>query len=75
MKNSSRLVTKIARNLTRSISGSVSSSASWSTRSLKSSQDSSRLMYSELSSRATALSATAAGALGDPNPSGPLRSD
>ena len=46
MKNSSRLVTKIARNFSRSISGSDSSSASCSTRSLKSSQDSSRLMYS-----------------------------
>ncbi len=47
MKNSSRLVAKIARNFRRSISGSDSSSASWSTRSLKSSQDSSRLMYSD----------------------------
>ena len=48
MKNSSRLVTKIARNLSRSISGSDSSSASWSTRSLKSSQDSSRLANSRI---------------------------
>ena len=44
MKNSSRLVAKIARNFRRSISGSDSSSASCSTRSLKSSHDSSRLM-------------------------------
>ena len=42
MKNSSRLVAKIDRNLTRSSSGTVSSSASSSTRSLNLSQLSSR---------------------------------
>src|SRR4051794_8732759 len=43
MKNSSRLLAKIARNLTRSSRGRVSSSASSRTRALKSSQESSRL--------------------------------
>ena len=44
-KNSSRLPAKIARNLTRSSSGLRSSRASYRTRALNSSQDSSRLMY------------------------------
>ena len=44
-KNSSRFWLKIARNLARSSSGTRSSSASASTRSLKSSHDSSRLRY------------------------------
>ena len=52
-KNSSRLLAKIARKRTRSSSGLRSSSASYRTRALKSSQDSSRLMYG-----------TAAGAVG-----------
>jgi polyphosphate kinase len=43
MKNSSRLLAKIARNLARSSNGVAGSSASVSTRPLKSSQDSSRL--------------------------------
>ncbi len=43
MKNSSRLVSQIAQNLTRSSSGTLLSSASCSTLSLKSSQESSRL--------------------------------
>ncbi len=42
MKNSSRLLEKIDRNLMRSISGWSVRSASSSTRSLKESQDSSR---------------------------------
>ena len=42
-KNSSRLLAKIARNLTRSSSGLRASRASWRTRPLNSSQDSSRL--------------------------------
>ena len=42
MKNSSRLLAKIARNRVRASSGSVGSSASSSTRSLKASHDSSR---------------------------------
>ncbi len=41
----------MARNFTRSISGVSGSSASWSTRSLKSSHDSSRLAYSSVESR------------------------
>src|SRR5919106_4328901 len=41
----------MAQNLTRSSSGTLGSSASCSTRSLKSSQESSRLKYRELSSR------------------------
>src|SRR5688500_6881399 len=45
-KNSSRLDAKMARNLTRSSRGVRGSSASWSTRRLKSSQASSRLIYS-----------------------------
>ena len=44
-KNSSRFWLKMARNLTRSSSGVCGSSARASTRALKSSQDSSRLMY------------------------------
>src|SRR3954454_12725157 len=43
-KNSSRLPAKMARNLARSSNGLRSSRASWSTRALNSSQDSSRLM-------------------------------
>ena len=43
MKNSSWFDAQMARNLARSSSGICSSSASWSTRSLKSSQESSRL--------------------------------
>ena len=46
MKNSSRLVDQIAQNFSRSSSGVASSSASCSTRSLKSSQESSRLAKS-----------------------------
>ena len=42
MKNSSRFEVQIAVNFTRSISGTPSPSASWSTRSLKSSHESSR---------------------------------
>ena len=45
MKNSSRLVAKMARNRTRSSSGTDSSSASSSTRSLNLSQLSSRSRY------------------------------
>src|SRR4051812_9315065 len=45
MKNSSRLVPKIARNLARSSSGTRGSSASASTRSLKSSHETSRFVY------------------------------
>ena len=44
-KNSSRLPAKIVRNLTRSSRGLRSSRASWRTRALNSSQDSSRLRY------------------------------
>ena len=44
-KNSSRLPAKIARNLTRSRSGLRASRASWRTRALNSSQDSSRFRY------------------------------
>jgi hypothetical protein len=44
MKNSSRLLEKIARNLQRSSSGVDGSSASASTRALNSSHESSRLM-------------------------------
>ena len=44
MKNSSRFDAAIAANLTRSSSGTVASAASSSTRSLKASHDSSRLM-------------------------------
>ena len=47
MKNSSRFDEKMAMNLSRSSSGTVSLSASESTRALNSSQDSSRLMYSD----------------------------
>ena len=43
-KNSSRLLLKMPRNLSRSSSGVRGSSASWSTRRLNSSQESSRLM-------------------------------
>ena len=43
MKNSSRFDSQIAQNLTRSSSGTEASSASCRTRSLKSSQESSRL--------------------------------
>ncbi len=43
MKNSSRLLETIAQNFSRSSSGCDSSSASWSTRSLNCSHDSSRL--------------------------------
>jgi hypothetical protein len=43
MKNSSRFDAKIAANFTRSSSGWSASSASWRTRSSKSSHDSSRL--------------------------------
>src|SRR3954469_9400887 len=52
MKNSSRLLAKIARNLARSSNGIRSSSASCSTRSLKSSHDSSRFAYSSVESSA-----------------------
>src|SRR4051794_15644505 len=45
----------MARNLTRSSSGMLSSSASWSTRSLKSSHDSSRFAYSSVESSATSV--------------------
>ena len=51
MKNSSWFEAQMARNLARSSRGIRSSSASWSTRSLKSSQESSRFAYSEASSR------------------------
>ena len=43
MKNSSRFDVKIAANFTRSSSGTAGSSASSRTRSLKSTQESSRL--------------------------------
>jgi len=43
MKNSSRLEAKMARNFSRSSSGQPVASASESTRSLKASQESSRL--------------------------------
>src|SRR3954452_4976494 len=45
----------MARNLTRSSSGMLSSSASWSTRSLKSSHESSRFAYSSVESSATSV--------------------
>src|SRR5262249_31360469 len=51
MKNSSRFDEKIARNLSRSISGTCGSCASSSTRRLNSSHDNSRLMYRLGSSR------------------------
>ena len=47
-KNSSRLPAKMARNLTRSSSGFRSSRASWRTRALNSSHDSSRLRYGKV---------------------------
>ena len=71
MKNSSRLVTKMARNFSRSISGSDSSSASCRTRSLKSSHDSSRLTYSERVARDRAPARPAAG-VDRPLPSRPV---
>ena len=64
MKNSSRLVTKMARNFTRSSSGSDSSSASWSTRSLKSSHDSSRLVNSDGSESSRVAGCLARGGAG-----------
>jgi hypothetical protein len=45
MKNSSRLLEKMLRNLSRSSSGVSGSAASASTRSLNCSQEISRLMY------------------------------
>ena len=55
MKNSSRFELKIARNLTRSSSGTVGSRASSRTRRLNWSQLSSRLRYSDGSSRAMVI--------------------
>ena len=63
MKNSSRLLVKIARNLTRSSSGSAGSSASSSTRRLKCSHDSSR-SRKRSSYFCTAASASSCGAYG-----------
>ena len=50
-KNSSRMPAKIVRNFTRSRSGLRASRASYRTRALKSSHDSSRLRYGALVSR------------------------
>src|SRR5215218_7996971 len=54
MKNSSRLLSKMARNFSRSRSGLDASSASWSTRRLNSSHESSRFRKSDAGSRGSA---------------------
>src|SRR5262249_502150 len=66
MKNSSRLELTMARNLSRSSSGTSGSWASSRTRRLNSSQLNSRLMYSDGSSRETAVGAITACMRGPP---------
>src|ERR1700709_1761504 len=61
MKNSSRFEETIARNFTRSSSGTSGSSANWSTRSLNSIHEASRLKYRLRSARSGGSLAVSSG--------------